>query len=127
MQDALEYPAWMSRVVFGSKVLPTDPCMIGDAQPDLIKILLLQIGVNLNNFIKHFHRKFCGKIETVWQHFEKASKKLRIDLDPKVPYLGEDDEGNLIEPTDEQMKELYRQVGNPNGKEDIGEQRFVNA
>ena len=63
----------------------------------------------------------------IMQHFEKASKKLRIDLDPKVPYLGEDDEGNLIEPTDEQMKELYRQVGNPNGKEDIGEQRFVNA
>ena len=45
MQDAVEYPAWMSRVVFGSRALPTDPCMIGDAQPDLIKILLLQIGV----------------------------------------------------------------------------------
>ena len=30
MQDAMEYP-----VVFGSRVLPTDPCMIGDAQPDL--------------------------------------------------------------------------------------------
>ena len=42
MQDAVEYPASMSRVVFGSKVLPTDPCMITDAQPDLIKILLLQ-------------------------------------------------------------------------------------
>ena len=25
------------------------------------------------------------------------------------------------------MKELYRQVGNPNSKEDIGEQGFVNA
>ena len=43
-------------------------------------------------------------------------------MDTKVPYLGEDDEGNRIEPTDEQMKELYRQVGNPNSKEDIGEQ-----
>ena len=109
MQDAVEYPAWMSRVVFGSKVLPTDPCMIGDAQPDLIKILLVQIGVNLNNLIKHFHRNFCGKIETVWQHFQKTNKTLRIDLDPKVPYLGEDD-GDLIEPTDAQMKELYRRV-----------------
>ena len=126
MQDAVEYPSWMSRVVFGSKVLPTDPCMIGDAQPDLIKILLLQIGVNLHILIKHFHRNFCGKIETVWQHFQK-NKTLRIDLDPKVPYLGEDDDGNLIEPTDDQMKELYRQVGNPNSKEDIGEQGFVNA
>ena len=45
MQDAVEYPAWMSRVVFGSKVLPTDPCMIGESQPDLIKIFFLQIGV----------------------------------------------------------------------------------
>ena len=121
MQDAVEYPAWMNRVVFGSKVLPTDPCMIGDAQPDLIKILLLQMGVNLHILIKHFHRNFCGKIETVWQHFQK-NKTLRIDLDPKVPYLGEDDDGNLIETTDDHMKELYHRVGNPNCKEDIGEQ-----
>ena len=126
MQDAVEYPAWMNRVVFGSKVLPTDPCMIGDAQPDLIKILLLQMGVNLHILIKHFHRNFCGKIETVWQHFQK-NKTLRIDLDPKVPYLGEDDDGNLIETTDDHMKELYHRVGNPNCKEDIGEQGFVNA
>ena len=60
---------------------------------------------NLHNLIKHFHRIFCGKkIETAWQHFQK-NKKLRIDLDPKVPYLVADDDGNLIEPTDEQMKE----------------------
>ena len=55
MQDAVEYPSWMSRMAFGSKILPTEPCMIGDAQPDLIKILLLQMGVNLSNLIKQFH------------------------------------------------------------------------
>ena len=98
--------------------------MIG-AQPDLIKILL-QMGVNLHCLIKHFQRNFCGKIELVWQHFQKH-KKFRIDLDPKVPYLGEDDDGNLIEPTDDQMRELYKDVGNPKSKEDIGEQGFVNA
>ena len=45
----------------------------------------------------------------------------------KVPYLGEDDDGNLIEPTDDQMRELYDDVGNPKSKKDIGEQGFVNA
>ena len=69
MQDAVEYPPWTSRVVSGSKVLPADPCMIGDAQPDLIKILMLQIGVNLHCFIKHVQRNFCGKIELVWRNF----------------------------------------------------------
>ena len=126
MQDAVEYPSWMSRIAFGSKILPTEPCMIGDAQPDLIKILLLQMGVNLSNLIKRFHRNICGKIEATWQYFQ-TNKRFRIDLDPKVPYLGEDDDGKLIEPTDEQMRELYRQVGNPNSKEDIGEDGFVNA
>ena len=100
--------------------------MIGDAQPDLIKILLLQMGVNLSNLIKQFHRNLCGKIEATWQHFQ-TNKRFRIDLDPKVPYLGEDDDGKLIEPTDEQIKELYCQVGNPSSKEDIGEQGFANA
>ena len=47
MQDAMSYPRWMERVAFGSKTLPASPCMIGDAQPDRIKMLLLQIGRNL--------------------------------------------------------------------------------
>ena len=43
----IEYPAWLKRIEFGSKVLPVEPCMIGDAQPELIKVLLLQIGLNI--------------------------------------------------------------------------------
>ena len=109
MQDAVSYPRWMERAAFGSKTLLASPCMIGDAQPDLIKILLLQIGTNLNFMIKHVQMNFCGKIEVLWKHFQRNSK-FRIDLDPKVPFLGVDHEGNLIEPSDEQMRELYREV-----------------
>ena len=43
----VEYPAWLKRIEFGSKVLPIEPCTIGDAQPELIKILLLQIGLHI--------------------------------------------------------------------------------
>ena len=62
----IEYPAWMNRVDFGSKVLPVEPCMIGDAQPELIKILLLQIGLNILRIYKQYHRNFCGAMETTW-------------------------------------------------------------
>ena len=103
----IEYPAWMKRIEFGSKVLPVEPCMIGDAQPELIKILLLQMGMNLLKMYKQFHRNFCGTFETAWQHFQ-MNQQFRLDLDPKVPYLGEDDDGNLIEPSDDQMQDLYR-------------------
>ena len=67
MRDAADYPAWMARINFGSKILPLSPCLIGDAQPELIKVFLLQMGVNLFQMSKHFHRNFCGKIETAWQ------------------------------------------------------------
>ena len=122
----IEYPAWMKRIEFGSKVLPVGPCMIGDAQPQLIKILLLQMGLNLLKMYKQFHRNFCGTFETAWQHFQ-MNQQFRLDLDPKVPYLGEDDDGNLIEPSDEQMRDLYRQIGKPEHKDDVGEDGFVNA
>ena len=101
----IAYPAWMKRVEFGSKVLPSEPCQIGDAQPDLIKILLLQIGNNILRIYRHFQRNFCDDIECGWQQFQR-NPSYRLDLDPKVPYLGEDDDGHLIEPTDDQMKEL---------------------
>ena len=120
------YPAWMKRVEFGSKVLPSEPCQIGDAQPDLIKILLLQIGNNILRIYRHFQRNFCDDIECGWQQFQR-NPSYRLDLDPRVPYLGEDDDGLLIEPTDDQMRELYEMVGNPNGKDDMGEEGFTNA
>ena len=120
------YPAWMKRVEFGSKVLPAEPCQIGDAQPDLIKILLLQIGNNILRIYRHFQRNFCEEIETGWQQFQR-NQYYRLDLDPKVPYLGEDEDGNLIEPTDEQMAELYREIGDPKSKNDLGEDGFTNA
>ena len=122
----VEYPAWLKRVEFGSKVLPIEPCTIGDAQPELIKILLLQIGLHILRIYRIFQRNFCGNCETAWQHFQQ-NKKFRMDLDSKVPYLGEDENGELIEPTAQQMRELYHEVGRPDHKDDIGEEGFVNA
>ena len=122
----VEYPAWLKRIEFGSKVLPIEPCTIGDAQPELIKILLLQIGLHILRIYRIFQRNFCGNCETAWQHFQQ-NKKFRMDLDSKVPYLGEDENGELIEPTAQQMRELYHEVGRPDHKDDIGEEGFVNA
>ena len=122
----VEYPAWLKRIEFGSKVLPVEPCTIGDAQPELIKILLLQIGLHILRIYRIFQRNFCGNCETAWQHFQQ-NKKFRMDLDSKVPYLGEDENGELIEPTAQQMRELYHEVGRPDQKDDIGEEGFVNA
>ena len=125
----VEYPAWLKRIEFGSKVLPIEPCTIGDAQPELIKILLLQIGLHIlriYRIYRIFQRNFCGNCETAWQHFQQ-NKKFRMDLDSKVPYLGEDENGELIEPTAQQMRELYHEVGRPEHKDDIGEEGFVNA
>ena len=122
----VEYPAWLKRIEFGSKVLPIEPCTIGDAQPELIKILLLQIGLHILRIYRIFQRNFCGNCETAWQHFQH-NKKFRMDLDSKVPYLGEDENGELIEPTAQQMRELYHEVGRPEHKDDIGEEGFVNA
>ena len=122
----VEYPAWLKRIEFGSKVLPIEPCTIADAQPELIKILLLQIGLHILRIYRIFQRNFCGNCETAWQHFQQ-NKKFRMDLDSKVPYLGEDENGELIEPTAQQMRELYHEVGRPDQKDDIGEEGFVNA
>ena len=108
----IEYPKWLKRIEFGSKVLPIEPCTIGDAQPELIKILLLQIGLHIVRIYRLFQRNFCGDIETAWQHFQQ-NQKFRMDLDSRVPYLGEDENGELIEPTAQQMKELYREIGRP--------------
>ena len=121
-----EYPKWMDRIEYGSKVLPTEACVIGDAQPELIKILLLQMGNNRLRLHRHYSLNFCESIETSWQHFLK-NDKYRFDLDPRVPYLGEDEHGNPIEPSDEQMIRLYDEICTPGGKDDLGPDGFTCA
>ena len=61
----IEYPKWMQRIEFGSKVLPIEPCTIGDAQPEFIKILLLQIGLHIVRIYRLFQRNF---VETSRRH-----------------------------------------------------------
>ena len=46
----------------------------------------------------------------------QQNQKFRMDLDSRTPYLGEDENGELIEPTAQQMKELYKEIGRPNQK-----------
>ena len=126
-QVHIAYPKWMKRIDYGSKVLPAGPCAIGDAQPELIKILLLQMGNNLLRIHRHYCLNFCeNSIETAWQHFQTVDR-FRFDLGPKVPYLGEDENGDLIEPTDAQMRELYEQICDPDNKDNLGPDGFTCA
>ena len=114
-----------TRIDYGSKVLPIEACAIGDAQPELIKILLLQMGNNLLRIYRHYCLNFCeNSIGTAWQHFQK-NNAYRFDLDPKVPYLGEDEFGDPKEPTEEQMRELYWNICNPADKNDLGPDGFT--
>ena len=121
------YPKWMKRIDYGSKVLPVEACVIGDAQPELIKILLLQMGNNLLRIHRHYCLNFCeNSIETAWQHFQTVNA-YRFDLDPKVPYLGEDENGDPKEPTDDQMRELYWNICDPEDKNNLGPDGFTCA
>ena len=122
-----DYPKWLKRIDYGSKVLPIEACAIGDAQPELIKILLLQMGNNLLRIHRHYCLNFCeNSIEAAWQHFQTVNA-FRFDLDPKVPYLGEDGNGDPIEPTDDQMKELYWRICDPEDKNNLGPDGFTCA
>ena len=45
----------------------------------------------------------------------------------KVPYLGEDENGDLVEPTDDQMRELYENICDPEDKNNLGPDGFTCA
>ena len=123
----IEYPKWMQRIEFGSKVLPIEPCTIGDAQtrihqdPPVAEWITYRPGsTDYSN---------GTSVETSRRHGNifNRTRNFRMDLDSRTPYLGEDENGELIEPTAQQMKELYKEIGRPNQKDDIGEEGFVNA
>ena len=43
----------------------------------------------------------------------RSNKHGRMDLDGLVKYTGEDGDGNLLMPTDEEIEEIFRQKGTP--------------
>eukprot|EP00435_Cladocopium_sp_Y103_P035466 s647_g9.t1 len=127
VRDAQEFPAWMRRVEFGSKVLPEEPCIAGDAQSELIHIVILMLANNLCLFLARHYSLFCevvGKLASA--HAEKPGE--RIDIDPKIPLLGEEQNSELIEPADQQLEEHYQVFGNPtHSKHDQGMDGFVRS
>eukprot|EP00435_Cladocopium_sp_Y103_P047933 s1604_g14.t1 len=126
VRDAREFPAWMKRIKFSSKVLPQDPCIIGDAQAELIHIVILMIANNLGTFLARYHSLFCGDIgKLASAHADKAEE--RIDLDPKIPYLGTNNVGELIEPTDEELEDFYETSMNKATKYDQGKDGYVRS
>ena len=127
VRDAMEFPKWMERVQFGSKIPPgLNSCILGDARPDLINLLLLAIGSNVAQILQNFHRNYCGPIEEIWRQFQPHGE-LRIDLDPKIPYLGVNDEGELIEPQEYHLRAQYQKVGIPAHADDLGEDGFIRS
>lgn len=50
-----------------------------------------------------------------------------IDLDPKIPYLGVNDEGELIEPQEYHLRAQYQKVGIPAHADDLGEDGFIRS
>ena len=127
VRDAMEFPKWMERVQFGSKTPPgLNSCILGDARPDLINLLLLAIGSNVAQILQNFHRNYCGPIEEIWRQFQPHGE-LRIDLDPKIPYLGVNDEGELIEPQEYHLRAQYQKVGIPAHADDLGEDGFIRS
>eukprot|EP00435_Cladocopium_sp_Y103_P059119 s290_g21.t1 len=95
---------WMERAQWGTKTPPVEPCIIGDAQSELI---LLMIANNVNSIYPRFYSLFCEGKKKLIDAFNKNDWNWRLDLDPKVPYLGEDQNGVPIEPTEQQLEECY--------------------
>eukprot|EP00435_Cladocopium_sp_Y103_P048297 s3250_g14.t1 len=84
------------------------------------------IANNLGTFLARYHSLFCGDIgKLASAHADKAEE--RIDLDPKIPYLGTDNVGELIEPTDEQLEEYYQTSMNKTSKFDQGLDGYVRS
>eukprot|EP00435_Cladocopium_sp_Y103_P054686 s449_g17.t2 len=120
------YPAWMRRVQFGSKVLPEEPCIVGDAQSELIHIMILMVANNLSAFLARHYSLFCERVgKLASAHREKPGE--RLDLDPKIPFLGVDQDGELIEPTDQQLEEHYENNMNKRSKSDQGVDGYVRS
>eukprot|EP00435_Cladocopium_sp_Y103_P008068 s733_g2.t1 len=99
----------MERVQWGTKVSPIEPCVIGDAQSELIYLMILMIANNINSIYPRFYNRFCEGKKKLIDSFNKNDGNWRLDLDPRIPYLGEDQHGNLIEPTEEQLETCYEQ------------------
>eukprot|EP00435_Cladocopium_sp_Y103_P073251 s103_g43.t1 len=126
VRDAQECPAWMRRVQFGSKVLPEEPCIVGDAQSELIHIVILMVANNLSVFLARHYGLFCERVgKLASAHREKPGE--RLDLDPKIPFLGVDPNGELIEPTDQQLEEHYQNNMNKKSKHDQGVDGYIRS
>eukprot|EP00435_Cladocopium_sp_Y103_P033986 s3204_g8.t1 len=127
VRDAQHHPKWMKRIEFGSKVLPEAPCITGDAQSELIHIIILMMANNLAVFLQRHCGFWCEDVKKLASAHAAKDQMWRMDVDPKIPFLSKNENGDIIEPTDQQLEEHYDEHGNTETKHDLGKDGYVRS
>ena len=102
-------PAWAQNLTPGGKGLPGNGLVNNDVSEAAAYLYDNIIVSKLISMFKYYYEQRVVMTPQRYYTLMAEEKKLRMDLDAFCKYLGEDSEGNLKRPTEEDLDQLFQE------------------
>ena len=113
-EPSSKLPAWTKNLARGSKGLPGDGLVNNDVSEAAAH---LYDNAVMSKIIAMFRLYYNQRVTlTPEEYFALMTdtKRVRLDLDDFCPYTGEDQDGKLKRPTEQELDELFQEKGKKN-------------
>ena len=104
-------PKWAKNLETDSKKMPTKGLINIDMSEAAAHIFDNALANMILGMFQRYHRQRVLISPKEYMDEMRSNKHGRMDLDGLVKYMGEDDDGNLLLPTDEELEALFKERG----------------
>ena len=106
-------PKWARNLETDTRKMPTQGLINIDMSEAAAHIFDNALANMILGMFKRYHQHRVLMSPKEYMEEMRSNKHGRMDLDGLVKYTGEDGDGNLLMPTDEEIEEIFRQKGTP--------------
>ena len=107
-------PAWTKNLARGSKGLPGDGLVNNDVSEAAAHLYDNAVMSKIIAMFRLYYNQRVTLTPEEYYALMTATKRVRLDLDDFCPYTGEDQDGKLKRPTEQELDELFQEKGKKN-------------
>ena len=109
-----DFPEWAKNLVPGSKGLPGDGLVNNDVSEAAAHLYDNAVISKLITMFKFYYNPRVNLTPLEYYSLMTTNRRSRLDLDDFCPYTGEDQDGNLKRPTEQELDELFMEKAKKN-------------
>ena len=113
-EPTYKLPAWTKNLVCGSKGMPGNGLVNNDVSEAAAHLYDNAVMSKIISMFRLYYNQRVTLTPEEYHELMTVTKRVRLDLDDFCPYTGEDEDGNLNQPTELELDNLFQEKAKKN-------------